>query len=169
MSELNNLDTAWKIHQAQSDWTGRVDAKASFIFALSSAAVATTVTLSAKGRVFHNLPEQWLQWMFWAGLALLALGVYLSSRVVIPRLRASKMRSEYKANFIYFGHLQHWSASDLEAALREQDPLPVISSQIVAMAKIAWKKHRFAQWALRCGIAGAALEALVALAVTTGC
>jgi len=166
MSNSKALDTAWKVHQANTDWTGKVDAKASFVFAITSAAIATTVALSTQGRVLDNLPGPWLQWLFWAGLVLLALGAYLSSRVVSPRLRATKMREEYKSNFIYFGHLRYWSAAELEVALKEQDPLPVVSAQIVEMAKIAWRKHRFAQWALRYGIAGAGLEALVALIVS---
>lgn len=61
MTNLDGVDTAWRIHQAQTDWTGLVDVKASFIFAIASASMATTVALSATGRVFHDIAPTWLK------------------------------------------------------------------------------------------------------------
>lgn len=159
MTNLDGVDTAWRIHQAQADWTGKVDAKASFIFAIASASVATTVALSANGRVFHDISPTWLKIGYWLGLACLLSGVLLASLVVVPRLRRSSiLKRESKSNFIYFGHLRHWTAEELEVALEQKNILSILSRQLVSMAGIAWKKHRWAQWALRFTLIGAGIE-----------
>lgn len=44
------LDTAWRIHGALVDWTGKVDSKASFTVGVESAALAGVITLSASSR-----------------------------------------------------------------------------------------------------------------------
>lgn len=163
MTNLDGVDTAWRIHQAQTDWTGKVDAKASFIFAIASASMATTVALSATGRVFHDIAPTWLKTGYWLGLACLLSGVLLASLVVVPRLRHSTdLKRESKSNFIYFGHLRHWAAEELEDALKQKHILSVLSRQLVVMAGIAWKKHRWAQWALRFTLLGAGIELFAA-------
>ena len=146
-SDPSALDTAWRIHAAQTDWTGKVDAKASFAFALESAAIATIVALSAKDRLFSALPG-FTPWLYWSGLLLLIVGAGLAVTVVAPRLRGRRSKLESATNFIYFGHARNWQASDLEAALRTKDMLPQLSRQITAMASIAWKKHVRVQWSL---------------------
>ncbi|KQP01418.1 Pycsar system effector family protein [Leifsonia sp. Leaf264] len=143
----NAIDTAWRIHAAQTEWTGKVDAKASFAFALESAAIATVVALSAKDRLFSALPGL-TPWLYWPGLLLLLVGAGLAVTVVAPRLRGRTARSESASNYIYFGHARNWKATDLEAALRTTDILPQLSRQITAMAKISWKKHVRVQWSL---------------------
>ncbi|MDF0513456.1 DUF5706 domain-containing protein [Agromyces sp. H3Y2-19a] len=143
----NPIDTAWRIHAAQTEWTGKVDAKASFAFALESAAIATVVALSAKHRLFSALPGH-TPWLYWSGLMLLVVGAGLAVMVVAPRLRGRKTKSESATNFIYFGHARNWKAIDLEASLRTTDMLPQLSRQITAMAKISWKKHVRVQWSL---------------------
>jgi len=163
MTNSDGVDAAWRIHQAQTDWTGKVDAKASFIFAIASASMATAVALSVNGRVFHDISHTWLKIGYWLGLACLLCGVLLASLVVVPRLRRSTaLKNESKNNFIYFGHLRHWTPEELEVALKQNDILSVLSRQLVIMAGIAWKKHRWAQWALRFTLLGAGIELFTA-------
>jgi hypothetical protein len=154
---VDPIDTAWRTHQAQADWTGKVDAKASFAFAIESAAIATVVALTAKDRLYSDLDTWWLLAMYAAGLAFLLGAAALAVMVVIPRLRGSKTFVESKDNFIYFGHARHWSPAALEDALRKRDILPMLSNQIVQMAKIAWVKHLRVRWSFRLASAGGVL------------
>ncbi|MDO5878312.1 DUF5706 domain-containing protein (plasmid) [Paenarthrobacter sp. SD-1] len=156
-SDINPIDTAWRIHQAQSDWTSKVDAKAAFAFAIESAAIATVVGLTAKDRLFSNLDQWWLVLLFVLGLILLLAAAGLAALVVIPRLRKDAAAKEARDNFIYFGHARLWNAAQLEDALRSQDILPQLSRQIINMAEIAWVKHIRVQWSFGLAIAGGVL------------
>lgn len=158
----NAIDTAWRIHAAQTEWTGKVDAKASFAFALESAAIATVVALSAKDRLFSALPGL-TPWLYWSGLLIMVVGAGLAVTVVAPRLRGRKAKAESATNFIYFGHARHWNPSDLECALRTSDMLPQLSRQISAMAKISWKKHVRVQWSFWLATLGGLLLAACGL------
>jgi len=140
-------DTAWRIHAVQMDWTNSVDAKASFAFAIESAAIATAVGLSTSDRLFSALPG-FTPLLYWSGLVLLMVGAGFAAAVVTPRLRGRLSQAESSTNFIYFGHVRNWNASELESALRANDLLPQLARQITVMASIAWKKHLRVQWSL---------------------
>ena len=88
------LDTAWRIHEAHVDWTGKVDAKASFPLALESAATATTIALTAQGRVFSAFPSPVECWLYWIGLGGLGVAAVFALIVVAPRLRGSKAKRQ---------------------------------------------------------------------------
>lgn len=143
------VDNAWKINAAQIDWTGKVDTKASFAFTLESAIIATTVALTADGRLFSDLHLAIAVVFYWMGLLSLAVGAFFALVVVRPRLKSADVKKASDENFIYFGHAQYWEADDLAEALKEREILPVITRQIVVMADIAWQKHRWVQWS-RC-------------------
>ena len=157
MSDKDAIDNAWKIHAAQAEWTGKVDAKASFAFAVESAIIATTVALSADGRLFSD-PNGWPDSAFyWIGILSLLAGAFFALVVVTPRLKADIVKKMAGDNFIYFGHAQYWESDDLATALKERDILPVITRQIVVMADIAWQKHRWVQLSMTLGGVGGAL------------
>lgn len=151
------IDTAWRIHAAQMDWTGKVDAKASFALTIESAVLAGAVALSKSDGRFGNLKGFLPLLFFWAGVTLLALAVVLAVLVVMPRTRDESLATEWSENFIYFGHLQHWKADALENALRSKDPLPMLSRQLIVMAKIACTKHTMVKWSMRSALPGAFL------------
>jgi len=157
------LDTAWKIHAAQVDWTGKVDAKASFALTISAAALATTVALSADGRTFSRLSERWEQLAYWSGVALVLAGALCALVVVVPRLRLRNVASEAATNYIYFGHLRLWTAERLVEELTEGDALPVVARQSVIMAMIAWRKHRWVQRSMVCAGSGIGLLVVAGL------
>jgi Family of unknown function (DUF5706) len=156
IDEVKAVDTAWKIHAAIVDWTGKVDTKASFTLALESAAIAAIVSLSANGRRLSDLTG-WPSAIFWIGLGLVLLGALLSASVVAPRLRSTATKNEWPENFVYFGHLRHWDPEELANKLKEADILPVLSRQLVNMSRVSWTKHRRVQVSLIFGISGAAL------------
>lgn len=152
---MSDIETLWKIHAAQVDWTGRVDAKASFAFGLESAALGLVVALSSPGRTYAAL-EGWLEpFLYWAGLVLLLAGALLALLVVIPRLRHRVAQDEAAENYIYFGHVRQWDPDTLAEHVQSGDDLPqVLARQCVTMARIAWRKHRLVQMSMTAGAAG---------------
>lgn len=153
MSEPDPLDTAWRIHAAQIDWTGKVDAKASFALTIESGVIVGVVALASDGRRFGELTQTWVAAALYAGLGLMMVAIICAGSVVLPRMRRSDVSNERPANFIYFGHVKDWTPTDLEAALREKDVLPMLSLQIVNMARITWQKHHRVQLSLWIGLA----------------
>lgn len=159
------IDTAWRIHAAQVDWTGKVDAKAAFAFAIESAALATVIGLSATGRMFSEFGNCFLSTLYYAGLFGLLVSIAFAALVVFPRLRGRHTKAESANNFIYFGHARHWDASVLKTALAEVDLLDQLSRQIVVMATIAWTKHRRVQWSVSSAVAAAVLLVICGILV----
>lgn len=152
------VDSAWKIHAAQADWTAKVDVKASFALTLETAAIATVVALSAPGRLYSSLQGPTVVGLYWIGLALLGIAAFFAIIVVTPRLKSEAARKSYPDNYIYFGHVRHWEAEELAKTLREGDILPVLTRQITVMGDIAWQKHEWVQRSLFLGgIGGACL------------
>lgn len=147
-------DFAWRVHDALSDWTARVDAKASIALAIE-AAVASGIVLLATGDGELAHADGWTARLVLAASLLLTLSVIASVVVIFPVLRSRETREECKTNIIYFGHLRHWVADDLRTRL-ESDPvgMSALAHQLVTMAKIAWFKHRMLQGSLVLFVAG---------------
>ncbi|PRA00194.1 hypothetical protein CQ017_03955 [Arthrobacter sp. MYb224] len=159
------IETAWRIHGALSDWTGKVDAKASFAFAIESAGIATVVALSGEGKIFEVLQDCWQNYLYYGGLIALAIASFFAVWVVIPRLRMRHVKKEYKDHFIYFGHLKYWDAAQLPKAIEERDLLPVLSQQMVKMSDIAWRKHIAVKISMFVAMAGGAALAVCAVLI----
>lgn len=155
------LDLAWRIHAALTDWTGKVDAKASFALTLGSAVLGGVVVASSTGplRSLDGGAVLALR----AGVVLLCASVVLAALAVIPRLRSRDARRDAAENFIFFGHLKEWTSDRLEDALRQRDALPMMARQNIAMSEIAWRKHRFVQISLCLTLAGAGAVSLAGL------
>jgi hypothetical protein len=151
------IEAAWRIHDAQADWTGKVDSKAAFALTVHSALLAVAVVLFAR-------LEGWLQFaLFGVAAALLVIGAILAASVVAPRLRSRGLQQASRTNYVYFGHARHWRPEELTKRLKRDDMLPQLSRQIVVMADIAWGKHVRVGWAIWLGVAGGI--ALLAAAV----
>lgn len=162
----NPVETAWKIHSAHMDWTGRADSKAGFVLTLNAAIVATGVALSSEGLVFHNIGATWHRLPYGISLLLSMSAALLAAWAVAPSLRPGNLEREARSDFIYFGHARHWHALDLVEALEQRDPLPVVTRQVVRMANIAWRKHRRVAWATWLTVASIALMALTGWALS---
>ncbi|MCT2175891.1 Pycsar system effector family protein [Dietzia cinnamea] len=161
MTDPGPIDTAWRIHSALIDWTGKVDTKASFALTLESAILAGVVTLSGGGRALSGLTG-FASFLYWAGIAGLAVAALFAIWVVRPQLRTSRIKRESATNFIYFGHLSLLEPVLVETMLKDDDKLPVLSKQLVEMSRIAWNKHRNVQWSLTIAPIGVGLLAISA-------
>lgn len=140
------IETGWRIHGALCDWTGKVDSKATFLSAIDVAVLAGIVALRGDGHQLADLRGAWQNAAFAAGSSFLVLATFLVLMVVTPQLGKSKLfQSEAEENFIFFGHLKHWDPEQLAAALKDRNPMPTLSRQLVVMSKIAWRKHRLLQ------------------------
>jgi hypothetical protein len=155
-------ETAWRIHAAVADWTGKVDTKASFALAIESAIMLALVELSGEGRRLSGLSGSWTLASFWAGVLVLTASLLCVAWVVRPRLRTGHLFQERHENFVYFGHLRYWDVDRLVEALRNDDVLPMLSRQLVRMSRIAWEKHRLLQLSMTGTVLGVALVASAA-------
>ncbi len=163
MSDQKAVETGWNIHSALCDWTGKVDSKASFLSAIDLALLGALAALAGDGHLLSDLRGFWQHLLLWVGVVLLVFATALVLWVVSPHLgTASGFRNSAKDNFIFFGHLQHWKPDELEPALRDREVLPMLAQQLVAMGRIAWKKHKRLQYSVLCTVAGTVLVALAA-------
>ncbi len=156
------VENAWKLHQAQMEWTSRVDAKAAFALTLESAAITVAVGFGLSGRVFAEDTSGVQLLLFLTGSTLLLAGAALSAYVVTPLLSPGRGRKLDDGDFVYFGHARRRSADELAKALEADELLPQLTRQIVRMAEIAWIKHVRVKWSLMLGGAGAILVVLFA-------
>ncbi|MFF8195580.1 Pycsar system effector family protein [Streptomyces bobili] len=159
-------ETAWRIHAALADWTGKVDAKAVFALTVESAALALTAVLRSSSRSAAGgaLPGLSVPALVTVGMGLLTVAVLLAVLAVVPRMGHTQVPRSGQG-FIYFGDLRGLAPDDLAQTLRTTDPLPALSRQLVVMSKIAWRKHRYTQASLvlaATGLLTAALAAAVA-------
>lgn len=156
------LEFAWRVHGALDNWIGKVDTKASIALAIESAVFGFVVTLSQRNGPFAALTGSSRTW-FHVGLAMLLIAVLLSLIVVLPQLNRRKSKKIWRSNMIYFGHLRHWEPKELATALGKQ-PLyqDQLAEQLVAMSKIAWRKHSWLQGSLIFLAVGVAILLFVA-------
>lgn len=154
MTDSDPVETAWRIHAAIMDWTGKVDSKASITLALESAVVVAAFSFSDSGQFFAQR-RGWENYLYLGGLAFLGVAIILVGSVVMPMLRSRQAAEEAPEDFIFFGHAMHWDAEDLADKLREVDMVPVLSRQIVRASQLAWRKHRRLQLSLLCALPGA--------------
>ena len=150
------IDTAWRIHDANLDWTGKAETKASFALAIESALLAGVLALTSTGERLAHLAGNWVLFFFWLGLTLIGLSLLGAGVAVFPRLeKANARKLAAQSNFIYFGHVRLLEPGELEAKLRGSEMLPVLSRQLVTTANIAWRKHRSLQFSFACVFPGA--------------
>lgn len=161
----NSVENAWRIHGAIVTWTSGVDSKASFALAIESGAMAGVIGLAGGNRRLAGIAGTWENLCFYAGVAVLGVALVCVSLVVRPRLRTKRLKAESADNFIFFGHIRHWEAPALEAALRERDMLPVLTRQLINTSGVAWFKHRLLQLSMTLALVGVALITVTALMV----
>jgi hypothetical protein len=159
MAETDPVETAWRIHTALVDWTGKVDAKAGFALTLESAVIGAIVAFSKADHHPVQADGTAPRMLFWLGAALLGASAVASVSVVSPRLRAGE-RQDRREHFVYFGDLRHWEPERLSEALRTTSPLTALSHQLVDMSEIAWTKHRRVRQSLVLAMAGVLVIAL---------
>ncbi len=155
----------WRVHGLLDNWTGKIDNKASIALAIESAAFAFAVTQTDAREQFAGLGGSSLCW-FRVGLGLLLLSILFALIVVMPQLKHRASKKDWQTNTIYFGHLRHWEPADLVAAMSAGKTEPEqLARQMIAMSKIAWRKHVWLQVSLGAFAVGAAI--LVSVAATS--
>lgn len=143
-------DDLWRIHDAQMDWTGKVDAKAAFALTFQAALLAGAVSLLEE----MNTGLEYV--LMGLSVVLVATGAVFSALVVAPRLRSKNLHREAASNYIYFGHARSWTPDRLVADVRRADLADQIARQVIVMAEIAWIKHRRVALSIWFGVAGGA-------------
>ncbi|MFD7340182.1 Pycsar system effector family protein [Streptomyces violascens] len=157
-------ETAWRIQAAVADWTAKADSKASFALTMQSTALAVLGLLTTSTRAAGDLDATVPQVLLWLGVLLMVAGVSCAAWAISPNLSKERRGPDADDDFLYFGHVRHLDPEVLEAALREKDPLPSLSRQVVVMSEIAWTKHRRVQWSLLLAVAGCAAFGLATVA-----
>jgi hypothetical protein len=141
---------AWRTHSAITDWTAKVDAKASIVLALESAIMGAVITFSGRDRPLSAL-QGWPLGSYRLGILLTGIGIMLAGLVVFPLLNRRHARAHWRSGIVYFGHLRRWQPDELAdhlAALPARGQLDSLSRQLVATSKIAWIKHARLQWSM---------------------
>ena len=145
------IEFGWRVHAAIQDWTRTVDQKASIILVFSAAlaTLAGREVFSVDGGLNHTSGAK--LWVVRIMGALFAAAALLAISVVLPRLRRRTTRRDADHGLVYFGHLRHRSATDIERHLRDLDDheaLTQLARQLRATSVIAWRKHARLQAAI---------------------
>lgn len=145
------IDFGWRVHLAIQEWTKSADQKASIIlvFSVALATVAGHEVFNATGGL-HDASGVRL-WLVRAMGAAFAASALLAVWVVLPRLRRGALRRDAPAGLVYFGHLRHRSAADIERQLRaldDDEALAQLARQLMATSAVAWRKHARLQLAM---------------------
>jgi hypothetical protein len=150
---------AWRVNQALHDWTSKVDAKASVILTLETAILSMIVVFVRTGKRLDQLtPLE--SWTFKGGVVMLVCAIILAGSAVFPQLNRRDAQRNWRSNYVYFGHLRRWEPLGLIQALEGGTPekkKEVISTQLIALSKIIWRKHSFLQCSMILVAAGNAV------------
>lgn len=150
------LDFAWRVHGALDSWTGKVDTKASITLAIESAVLGFVLSLSKKGERLAGLHGAG-DLAYHIGIGCLVAAVLAALLVVMPQLNRRDAKRDWRNGTIYFGHLRRWKPADLAKELKTSQVYEdQLAAQLVAMSKIAWKKHARLQWSVGFLMLGAA-------------
>jgi len=155
---------AWKLHAAQEAWTTRADAKASVLFTIEGAFVATVVAVLSSPTMSPTL-RGWREVFLAIGLCAAVLAALLAGLAIVPRIGSRRVLNSEK-HVIYFGHLRSWTAEDLATeieGLTPGDQVSQLSVQLVRLSESNWTKYSRLRMALA-STAVAALFVIVALA-----
>ncbi|TDD82610.1 hypothetical protein E1293_16400 [Actinomadura darangshiensis] len=147
---------AWRVHQALHDWTAKVDAKASVVLTLETAILSMIILFAGHGKRLDRLSE-WETWGFRVGVTLLVCAIVLAGSAVFPQLNRREARRHWGQNYVYFGHLRRWTPEGLVDALEDGGDRRnriVLSTQLIALSKIVWRKHAFLQYSMALVVAG---------------
>lgn len=147
---------AWHVHQTLQDWTAKVDIKASIVMALETGLLSVVFALSGPIAIAGGRSEA-VFWLHRGGLLLLFGSTVLAGAVVFPQIRCRGSARSWRDNCIYFGHLRRWKPANLWVELAANNPnreLQMLSTQLVTMSRITWRKHVTLQWSMLCALLG---------------
>jgi hypothetical protein len=141
-----SIDFVWRVHVAMESWTAKADVKASILLAFDGG-MAVLIVTSRDLMLGHQ--QRWPTVLAGVALGLLALAIVASAVVVMPVIGSARShRSSFNDRWIFFGHLRHWTATDLASRvgrLNRTDELDNVTHQLVQMSQINWYKNRLLQ------------------------
>src|SRR5262245_61596241 len=101
---------AWQVHGALEAWGARVDVKVSILLAYQGGGFVLGVTSADLVRARTHVWSTVLA----TALCVLLLAMGVGAAAMVPVLGSSRrLRREYAANLIYFGHLRMWNTNSL--------------------------------------------------------
>ena len=162
------IEFAWRVHGAQTSWANNADVKASILLALEGGALYAIIAALGDGGLLARLGRPYPVANA-IGTAALLLAILTAALAIFPRLAPRDKDRDYHRQFIYFGNLRRWDATELSrhiAGLTEGDALDVLSRQLTEMSRHNWVKHRWVQISLILSLAGIltiAISAMTAL------
>jgi hypothetical protein len=156
---------AWRVHEAQESWIGKIDVKASVVLALEGALALLALTSDPLRDLLQG-SHIWARPLGFVGIGFLLVGIVCGGAAVWPFTGSvRRLRTDAPQNLIYFGHLRHLSSDKLVDGLSGLAPaseLDMLARQIVATSRINWWKHRMIQASLASAFVGvAALATLI--------
>ena len=77
--------------------------------------------------------------------------------------REGRLPPAHLDDFIFYGHIRHWSPDELADLLGRHAPLPALARQLVDMSRIVWIKQRLVQQSLLNAVGGCVLIFIAAL------
>lgn len=157
---------AWRVHGAQETWANNADIKASILLALEGGALLAVVSAHVTGGFLAHVTH-WRQAVEAAGLALLLIAVAAAAVAIFPRLGRVTAHRDHRHQVIFFGNIRLWRPDDLKArlaTLTTEEELDALSHQLVEMATMNWRKHRWVQLSLVLALLGILLVSMAGLA-----
>jgi hypothetical protein len=141
-------DFGWRVHEAIQGWTASVDVKASIVLVVETAVAGAgaTALVTGKGEL-HSASGLHLACAI-AAVACLVGAVGAALWVVTPRLARRRNMELAPSGAIYFGHLRHRTADEIESVLTSlsaREELHQLSRQLHVTSKVAWRKHVWLQ------------------------
>ncbi len=138
------IEFGWHTHEAVQGWIESVDIKTSIVLVAEIAvAGAAASSLLTDGGAFRHATGLHLAFAI-AAVVALSGAVAASLWVVFPRLGKKGSEAEENGDIIYFGHLRHRSAVEIEDVLKGLTPQSQrwqLSRQLQATGRVAWRKH----------------------------
>lgn len=154
-----------RVHQALHEWTAKVDTKASVVLSLETAVFGAVLAFSSGAKPLAHL-DSFELWFYRLGISFLVGAILCAGAAVFPQLNRRDARRNWRSNYVYFGHLRRWRPDELITAVQKNGATRehlVMSTQIVALSKIVWRKHVFLQWSMSLALLGGTCIGLAAL------
>jgi pycsar effector protein len=140
------VEFAWRVHGALENWTAKVDMKASILLAFQGGAFIFATT--SREIVLGTADRRPLVTAA-LGVVLLVSSMAAAAAAILPALGSARQhRLDRTREWIYFGHVRLWDATELAARLArlsERDEVQALSAQLVRMSRLNWRKHRLLQ------------------------
>ncbi len=157
-----HIDFAWKAHEAQGEWTARVDVKASILLA-SQVGLLLVAAAVASSRNLSDTPLAGV--LGFIAAALLIAGGAAAAAAVYPMLENSKSGG---TDLLYFGRVRRMTGDEVIRGIREMSPaeeLQSLAGQLTRISKANWRKHRLLQvsiWLMGAGVAVGCIALIIA-------